>query len=128
MTKIAIVGSRTFDDYNFLKAILYKHTKGIPNSYSIVSGGAKGADSLAKQYAEEFKIPIKEFLPDWATHGKSAGPIRNEQIVEECDIVIAFWDGISRGTKNTVWLATKAQKPVYVYWSSKTKPRKCINQ
>lgn len=109
--KLAIVGSRDFNDYEFLKKIIDYHS-----CTQIISGGARGADRLAKRYAAEHGIPIKEFLPDWDTHGKAAGYLRNEQIVETCDELVAFWDGESRGTKHSITLAEKASKPVYKYW------------
>lgn len=118
--KIGVVGCRHFNDYRFLKAILVKHTK--LGEHSIVSGGAKGADSLAKKYAQEFNIPIEEFFPDWNRHGRSAGPRRNKQIVDASDIIIAFWNGRSMGTASTVGLAVKVKKPVYIYWSEAILP------
>ena len=111
--RIAIVGSRTFDDYEFLKDVLSHY-----HPSTIISGGAKGADLLAKRYANENDIPLIEFLPDWDTHGKAAGPIRNKQIVAEADEVIAFWDGVSRGTKSTVGFAKQVGKPVHVFWKT----------
>ena len=109
--KIAVVGSRDFDDYEFLKKILNYHP-----CTQIISGGARGADTLAKQYAIEHGIPIKEFIPDWDTHGKSAGYLRNEQIVEACEELVAFWNGVSSGTMHSLRLAEDAGKPVYKYW------------
>ncbi len=109
--KLAIVGSRDFDDYEFLKKMIQYHP-----CTQIISGGARGADTLAKRYAVEHGIPLREFIPDWDTFGKSAGFRRNEQIVKACDELVALWDGISRGTKHSIDLADKAGKPVYKYW------------
>lgn len=109
--KLAIVGSRDFDDYEFLKRIINYHP-----CTQIISGGARGADTLAKRYATEHDIPIQEFIPNWDAHGKSAGFLRNEQIVKACDELVAFWNKISRGTKHSIDLAEKAGKPVYKYW------------
>lgn len=109
--KLAVVGSRTFTDFEFMKQILDYH----PCTH-IISGGAKGADTLAKRYAAEKGISMKEFPADWNTHGKSAGYIRNKQIVDACDEVVAFWDGESKGTKHTMTLAEEAGKPVHKYW------------
>lgn len=109
--KLAVVGSRDFDDYEFLKKMLDYH----PCS-QIISGGARGADVLAKRYAAEQGIPIKEFMPDWSIHGKSAGYLRNEQIIEASDELVAFWNSTSRGTKHSIDLAKKVGKPVYKYW------------
>ncbi len=115
--KIAVVGSRSFDDYEFLKKILNYHTSTLVYPcVQIISGGARGADTLAKQYATEHGLDIQEFIPDWDTHGKSAGYLRNEQIVDACDELVAFFDGKSRGTGHSVELAENAGKPVYKYW------------
>jgi len=109
--KLAIVGSRDFNDYEFLKRIIAHHP-----CTQIISGGARGADALAKRYATEHGIPIQECMPNWEVYGKSAGFLRNEQIVKACDELVAFWDGKSRGTKHSLTLAENAGKPVYKYW------------
>lgn len=109
--KMGVIGSRTFTNYKYMKEIL--------DSFSfseIVSGGAKGADSLARRYAEEKNIPIAEILPDWNQHGKSAGFKRNKLIIDQSDAIVAFWDGVSRGTKNSIDLAKNANKSVYIFW------------
>lgn len=108
----AVIGSRSFSDYEYLKRMLKWH-----DIKSIVSGGAKGADSLAKRYAHEFSIPLTEFLPQWDIYGKSAGFKRNELIISACDEVIAFWDKQSHGTKHSISLAEQQSKPTYIYWS-----------
>jgi len=107
--KLAIVGSRTFEDYDQLKAEINP-----TNITEIVSGGAMGADTLAEKYAREFGIPITIFHADWKKFGPSAGPKRNTQIVEYCDAVIAFWDGSSSGTKDTISKTRRAKKPIKV--------------
>lgn len=110
--KIAIIGSRTFNNYPFLKEILLPHKHKITE---IVSGGAKGADSLGERFADEFKIPKKIFLPDWTTNGKAAGLIRNHDIIKNCDKVIAFWDGVSKGTKHALELCSKYNKSYQIF-------------
>lgn len=108
--KLAIVGSRGFSDFESLKNVIDAEK----DVELIVSGGAKGADSLAERYASERGIPVKIFLPDWDTHGKQAGFIRNQDIVRACDKLIAFWDGDSRGTSHSIHLARSLGKPVKV--------------
>lgn len=109
--KLAVVGSRDFDDYDLVQdAVL---TMGINygiSDFIIISGGAKGADSLAKKLAVCWGYPLIEFLPDWRLHGLKAGYLRNKQIVDECDYLIAFWDGKSKGTKHSIDLAERAGK------------------
>ena len=109
--KMGVIGSRTFVNYEFMKEIL----DSFPFS-EIVSGGAKGADSLAKRYAEEKNISITEILPDWNQYGKIAGFKRNKLIINQSDAIIAFWDGNSKGTAHSIRLAREVGKNVYVFW------------
>lgn len=105
--KLAVVGSRTFNNYKLLEEELDKITEGVE---IIITGGALGADSLASIYARENNIPEKLYLPDWQTFGKSAGIRRNTLIVDNCDYLIAFWDGKSKGTKDSLDKAKKQGK------------------
>lgn len=81
----------------------------------IISGGARGADHLAEQYAAEYTIQLQIYPADWNTYGKSAGYIRNKDIIAAADIVYAFWDGKSVGTANSIRLANMQYKPVLLY-------------
>ena len=118
--KIAIVGSRTLDDYRlvckYVGFFVFEDIK------EIISGGARGADSLAERYAKQFVIPLKVFEAEWDKYGKSAGFIRNQTIVDNCDMVLAFWDGVSRGTADTIEKAKKAKKPTFIVYFDKPKP------
>lgn len=114
--KVAIVGSRDFNDYSQLHYMIDR-IRLMFKVDGFVSGGAKGADSLAETYARACKIPIEVFKPDWDTHGKAAGMIRNGEIVRAADIVVAFWDGKSRGTKNTIDRALHEKKPCFVFFT-----------
>lgn len=106
--KVAVIGSRDFTDYKMLCEVLDKY-----DIREIVSGGARGADSLAARYAKERGIGLTEFIPDWSV-GKYAGHIRNQDIIDYCDIVIAFWDLESKGTKDSISKAKRANKPVII--------------
>lgn len=117
--RLAVVGSRGFNDYSFLAEILQWYP-----IKQIISGAARGADALASRYASEHDIPLKEFPAEWDRLGKSAGFIRNKLIVEACDEVVAFWDGKSRGTKHTIDLADNSGKPVSVYWPKEVQSHK----
>ena len=108
--KIGVVGSRDFDDYKKLEKELNK----IEGITVIVSGGAKGADTLAREFAEKNDIKLTEFKPDYEQYGRGAPIRRNKKIVEYSDQIIAFWDGESRGTKNTIDIAEKQDKPVTI--------------
>ena len=111
MNKYAIVGGRDFNDYQSLKNVMAVQ-EGVN---LIVSGGAKGADSLAERFAKENSIPFKVFHAEWDVYGKSAGYKRNLQIINECDVVIAFWDGCSKGTKHSIDIARSLGKSLQVY-------------
>src|SRR5690606_6698690 len=73
----------------------------------IVSGGARGADLLGEAYAKEHNYPLKKFPAKWGVHGKAAGPIRNQEMAEYSNALIAFWDEKSKGTKSMIDLARK---------------------
>ena len=109
---VAVVGGRDFTDYNRLKKIL-DSVKG--KISSLISGGAKGADQLVEKYAEDNQFNIKVFKADWDSLGKKAGPVRNQQIVDKADVVIAFWNGNSRGTKSTIEITKKSNKLLKIY-------------
>lgn len=106
MVKLIIAGSRDFNDYQLLKDKLDK-AKEYFGIFEVVSGKAKGADSLGERYAKENNLPIKEFPADWDTHGKKAGYLRNEQMAQYADGCIVFWDGVSKGTQHMINLANQ---------------------
>ena len=109
--KLSVIGSRSFNNYELLKKIIIEK---YPTVKVIVSGGARGADQLAEKFAVEMGLKKEIYLPDWNLHGKSAGFIRNRSIIENCDMVVAFWDGKSKGTKNSIDLAKRILKPVLI--------------
>lgn len=114
--KIAIVGSKIFDDYNIFQNYINKIFKNIDRKdIEIISGGAKGADSLAERFAKENNIKIKIIYPEWNKYGKQAGYLRNIQIIKESDMAIIFWDGKSKGTKHDIDLCEKYKKLYFVY-------------
>ncbi len=115
--KLAIVGGRTFNDYDLLvtwaDSVFYMQGT---DSKFVVSGGASGADSLAERYANTHIADLIKFPAEWKKYGKSAGFIRNQTIVNNCDMVLAFWDGVSRGTADTIAKAKKAKKPTFIVY------------
>jgi predicted Rossmann fold nucleotide-binding protein DprA/Smf involved in DNA uptake len=115
MISLGIIGSRDFTDNTLfetsLQKLLTEHNFVIKE---IISGGAKGADTLAEKYSIKNNIPIRIFYPDWSLYGKKAGPIRNRQIVESSDYILAFWDGQSRGTKSSIDIANELGKPIHI--------------
>ena len=110
---LAVVGSRNFNDYDLVCTILDEvcRESGVE---TLVSGGASGADTLAEWYAKDRDLPITVIKPDWDRYGKVAGFVRNTLIVRDCDKVVAFWDGKSKGTKYTIDTAKSYGKPVYI--------------
>lgn len=106
--KVAVIGSRRLTAEN-IGEYIPKETA------EIISGGAVGIDACAKRYADVNNIKYTEFPPQYNKYGRGAPIIRNRQIVDAADIIIAFWDGKSRGTKSTVDYARKVGKTVEVH-------------
>lgn len=106
-----IAGSRDFSDYTRLSRECQS-----TDITEVISGGARGADSLAIQYAEEFNIPYKVFYAAWNVYGKRAGYVRNAQMITEgqAEQLVAFWDGSSKGTKHMINLAEQHNLKVTV--------------
>ena len=108
--KVAVIGSRgllveRLEDY-------------LPEGVTeIVSGGARGVDTCAKNYALAHGLKLTEFLPDYSKYGRGAPLRRNIAIIEYADLVLAFWDGQSRGTKYVIDNCNKRNIPVVVYQS-----------
>jgi hypothetical protein len=103
--KVIIAGGREFSDYRLLKGSCdyYLHNlieRG--ENIEIVSGTARGADTLGERYAQERGFKIRRFPADWGRLGLVAGHIRNAQMADYADLLIAFWDEISGGTKNMI--------------------------
>jgi hypothetical protein len=109
--KVAVIGGREFDDYELLK-----ETLNLFSITTIVSGGAKGADSLSEIYARENNIKTEIYLPDWDLFGKRAGFLRNTTIIENSGLVIAFWDQKSRGTRDSISKAHKLKKNTFIVY------------
>lgn len=106
--KAAVIGSRSIriaclDEY-------------LPKDIDeIVSGGAVGIDTLARDYAKRHGLRLKEFLPDYKTYGRGAPLRRNDEIIKYADVVYAFWDGESRGTRYVIERCRALGKRVRVF-------------
>ena len=135
--KLAIIGSRTFRDYDLLRRAIDTHFSDFcqggmdgyyePHFDEVVSGGAVGADQLAERWVHDYNKEMGEeckeswikmtiFKPDWDKHGKSAGFIRNEDIIKACDECLCVWDGLSRGTANSLAIAKRLKKPTLIIY------------
>lgn len=104
--KVIIAGSRDFNDYELLREKCDKALS-LQKSVEVVSGTARGADLLGERYATERGYLITQFKPDWDKYGKRAGYLRNTEMADYADALIAFWDGESKGTKHMIDIATK---------------------
>lgn len=102
--RVIIAGSRSFQDYETLKqkCDYYLQSK---EKIAVICGMARGADMLGRRYAQEKGFPCIEYPADWKKYGKCAGYIRNRQMAQTANALLAFWDGESRGTKNMIELA-----------------------
>jgi len=113
---LAISGSKNFEDYQKFCSIMESFINSYGPIKKIVSGGAKGVDSLARKFCKERGIPLKEFLPRWKKYGKAAGPIRNSQIISEADAFLAIWNGTSTGTLDAILKAHQKKLPIRVIY------------
>ena len=126
--KLGITGSRSITQFDFMpyfmmkdrdfRAFCRKHGFGRRKITKVITGGAKGIDTLAFQTAESIGIRNRQFLPDMKKFpGKmvlKAFQERNRQIVDSCDVLLAVWDGKSHGTKNTLAYAQRVNKPAFL--------------
>ena len=119
MKHLWVAGSREFPKLDIVERslrwvvdILWPYWP--PEKITILHGAARGVDTVADVAAMRLGYNLFRLPADWAAHGKAAGPIRNEELCERADALLAFWDGESRGTKNSIELARKKGIPVVV--------------
>lgn len=112
--KLLIAGGRTFNSYTHMCDVIKSFNLDITE---IVDGGANGTDKLAELYAFEHDIKNTTMLAEWDTKGKSAGYIRNKQMADylnEEDMVLCFWNGISKGTKHMIDISLKLKLKTFI--------------
>lgn len=116
--KVIIAGGREFDDYDYMRRCL----DGLKASHfhsliEVVSGHAKGADRLGERWAEEQKLdPPKIFKPDYTRYGRFNAPkIRNQEMADYADVLCAFWDGRSGGTKDMIGKALRGGLEIHLF-------------
>ena len=112
--KLAVIGSRSFNNYAWLEQCLL-HSFCVADIEAVISGGARGADALAARFAYCHNLPLITLRADWKTHGRKAGPIRNSEIVAQADVIVAFWDGSSAGTRDSIAKARAAGKRILIF-------------
>lgn len=114
--KLIIAGGRDFNDAVLFASVVKRFDLHYDEDV-VVSGGARGADLYGEMFARMSGIPVARFPADWAKHGRAAGPIRNAEMAEYADALLAFWDGESRGTKNMIETMRREGKPAYVIYT-----------
>lgn len=107
---VLVAGTRTFNDYELFR----REMAGIHDIATIIHGDGPGADQLAKRFAAALGIATRVFPAQWTTYLRSAGPIRNRQMAQHADCLIAFWDGVSPGTRHMITTMQRQQKPVTI--------------
>ena len=113
-----ISGSRKGVDEGFVRSHLLMHLGTHPpdsRAERVVVGDAKGVDQYAITFLEKFGFAHDVFIADWDAYGKAAGPIRNAQMVEQANVLLAFWDGKSRGTRDAIDQAIQHRIETHVY-------------
>lgn len=120
MLKVVIAGYRNFDNYDVLKKYVDTCLAEFgAQEIRIISGHCKGVDLMGERYAKEKGHSLEIYPAEWKKYGRAAGPIRNKQMAENTDILIAFTCANATGTKNMITNATKLGKRIFVMDISK---------
>jgi hypothetical protein len=118
MYRICVAGSRHYSDTKRVPPAIMAYAQGHggwPNSpVEILSGHSGNVDYAAEHAAREAGLHLRTFVPDWRADGRAAGPLRNSLMIAEADILLAFWDGSSPGTKDSIFKAAKKGIPVFI--------------
>ncbi len=110
--KLIIAGSRGIHDYSLVERAMRESQ--FPHPSEIVSGGAKGVDELGERFARDHRIKLTRKCADWAKFGKRAGILRNDEMAQYADYLIAIWDGKSAGTKHMIESAKRRGMRTFV--------------
>lgn len=115
--RLIVAGTRNFTNYPLVKRELDNQVRKIQTEYPgvrivIISGGARGADLLGERFAKEHGFAVVRFPAKWDLYGKQAGPVRNRKMLEYAregiPMLMAFWDGLSKGTRNMIDISKAA--------------------
>ena len=106
--RVGVIGSRGVAAWDFGQL-------GLAAGDVVVTGGARGVDQAAESWARSQGLEVEVHLPDYARYGRAAPHVRNRQIVESCDLVVAIWDGQSRGTASVIERCRKSGRQVKVF-------------
>ena len=117
MLKVIIAGGRDFTNRNQAATEIYNlvEAHNLPDTFTVISGGARGADKVGEYLAELWDLPLEIYPANWDKHSKSAGYIRNKQMGDIADVLVAFWDGKSKGTMHMINTMKQQHKPVFVF-------------
>lgn len=110
--KTIIAGSRAITNFDLLEQVIEQSDFQIT---TVITGCAKGIDTLGIKWGEIHGVPILRFPAQWSRYGRGAGPIRNKEMSENADACIVIWDGHSQGAKNMIELAHKYDLRLYVH-------------
>lgn len=127
--RVIIAGSRSFNNYALLRehCLSFLQEKMKTHRVIIVSGHARGADSLGERFANELGLPFELHPAKWRLLGKAAGMVRNAEMAKCSDALIAFWDGESRGTRHMINFARKRGLDISVFNTSQTRSQTIID-
>ena len=122
---VVIAGCRHYSNYDEAKSFIEENLNDFllnNDSVIILSGGCKGADALGERFSFENDLQVEKHIAHWDLYGRAAGPKRNKEMVDDCDRIICFWDGTSKGTQSTINYAKKINKDIRIkYIDKKTK-------
>ena len=108
--KVLIAGSRSITDYSLVVAAIEESGFDVTE---VLSGGARGADRLGERYAEEHELPVVQIKPDWS-RGRHAGLQANSELAAQSEAAVIVYDGVSKGTRDTIRKLQQTRKPVFV--------------
>ncbi len=111
---VGIVGSRNFSNLEYVEDFILQLHIANPIDLTIISGNAPGVDKTAENYAHKNGIPVLSLPANWDEYGRRAGYLRNIKIVDNSDLVVAFWDGKSKGTQHSINLARQKGKKLII--------------
>lgn len=114
MFRVIIAGGRDFNDYELLSKTMKDYLASIEDDICVVCGQARGADTLGERYAKEHNHSIQYYPANWKRYGKAAGYIRNTEMANNADALVAFWDGQSLGTKHMIATAIQLGLSIHV--------------
>jgi uncharacterized phage-like protein YoqJ len=114
MLKVAVIGSRQYPLPLLVRAFVRRLGKRLV-SVEVISGGAKGVDTWAAEEAQSCGLSVKVFNADWETHGRSAGMLRNSFLIRQADLIVAFWDEQSPGSRDSIRKALQWGKRIKVF-------------